>query len=143
MFFNRRINVINLMTIQNESAVVNDFERKNLKFSYLSIECSELDEMKIVLALKRVSDCTVKSKEGKLMNPTTWKTWCSGIVYELVINQLYTPLGRMLCAQFQDEFLHLSVEERFRLVQAIRRQVVARDDSQQVEWVHYMERLTD
>jgi len=64
MLLNLRINVINLMTIQNESAVVNDFEIKNLKFSYLSIECSELDEMKIVLALKRVSDCTVKSKEG-------------------------------------------------------------------------------
>ncbi|TCI34545.1 MULTISPECIES: hypothetical protein [unclassified Exiguobacterium] len=77
------------------------------------------------------------------MNPTTWKAWCSGIVYELVINQLYTPFGRMLCAQFQDEFLHLSVEERFRLAQAIRRQVMARDDSRSVEWVHYMERLTD
>lgn len=77
------------------------------------------------------------------MNPTMWKTWCSGIVYELVINQLYTPLGRMLCARFQDEFLHLPVEERFRLVQAIRKQVIAKGDSQESEWVHYMQRLTN
>lgn len=77
------------------------------------------------------------------MNPTTWKTWCSGIVYELVINQLYTPLGRMLCVRFQNEFLHLPVEERFRLVQAIRKQVIAKGDSQEAEWVHYMQRLTN
>lgn len=77
------------------------------------------------------------------MNPTTLKTWCSGIVFELVINQLYTPFGRMLCARFQDEFLYLSVEDRFRLVQAIRKQVIAKGDSQEVEWVHYTKRLTD
>lgn len=76
------------------------------------------------------------------MNPTTWKTWCSGIVYELVINQLYTPFGKMLCTRFREEFLLLPLEDRFRLVQAIRCQVVERGDSQQAEWVHYMQRLT-
>ncbi|WP_214695836.1 hypothetical protein [Exiguobacterium sp. s160] len=76
------------------------------------------------------------------MKPTTWKTWCSGIVYELVINQLYTPFGKMLCTRFQEEFLHLPLEECFRLVQSIRSQVVERGDSQQAEWVHYMQRLT-
>ena len=42
------------------------------------------------------------------MKPTTWKTWCSGIVYELVINQLYTPFGKMLCSRFQEEFLQMT-----------------------------------
>lgn len=85
----------------------------------------------------------MESKEGSLMNPTTWKTWCSGIVYELVINQLYTPLGKMLCTHFQDEFLQLPIEERFRLVQAIRSQVIDKGDSQEAQWVHYMQRLTN
>lgn len=78
------------------------------------------------------------------MTSTVWdgKQWCSGIVYELVINQLYTPFGQMLCRRFKEEFLQLPLEERFRLVQAIREQVVERSDSQEAEWVHYMHRLT-
>ncbi|STO09421.1 MULTISPECIES: hypothetical protein [Exiguobacterium] len=77
------------------------------------------------------------------MNGSTWKTFCSGIVYELVINQLYTPFGKMLCSHFQDEFLQLPIEERFRLVQAIRVQVIDKGGSPDANWVHYMQRLTN
>lgn len=77
------------------------------------------------------------------MNPTAWKSWCSGIVYELVINQLYTPFGRMLCIHFQEDFIELSDEERSRLIHAIQAQVIEKRDTPQAQWVHYMQRLTD